>query len=176
MPPAAAPAGAAPTQTQQAVAPAAHAAAPRPAPVPLEPEALGLSIARHAAEGEDVFEISLSPDELGRIDIRLHIAEDGKVSAHIQAERPETLGLLQRDRAELARVLGGQGLNADPSTLNFTLRDGEGGNQGQQAGDGQHQARRQRSRLGAGGGLAALDTVTPRPPAGTRSRAIDIAV
>lgn len=170
-------AGAAPTQLQQAVAPAAHtAAASRSRPVPLEPEALGLAISRHAAEGEDVFDISLTPDELGRIDVRLHIGEDGRVTAHIQADRPETLSLLQRDRSELARALGQQGMNADQSNLQFSLRDGQTGQQGQGQDNGHGQTRRQRSRGQASGGIAALDTIANRPPQGPRSRAIDIAV
>ena len=170
-------AGATPTQLQQAVAPVAHAAtASRSRPVPLEPEALGLAIARHAAEGEDVFDITLTPDELGRIDVRLQIGEDGRISAHIQADRPETLSLLQRDRTELARALGQQGMNADQSSLQFSLRDGQAGQQGQAQDNGQGQARRQRGRGQAGGGVAALETIVNRPPAGPRSRAIDIAV
>lgn len=170
-------ANATPTQLQQAVAPVAHtAAASRSRPVPLEPEALGLAISRHAAEGENVFDISLTPDELGRIDVRLQIGEDGRISAHIQADRPETLSLLQRDRTELARALGQQGMNADQSSLQFSLRDGQAGQQGQAQDNGQGQARRQRGRGQAGGGVAALETIVNRPPAGPRSRAIDIAV
>ncbi|RJF94603.1 flagellar hook-length control protein FliK [Oleomonas cavernae] len=113
--------------------------------MPLTPEALGLSIAKHAAAGEKVFEISLTPDDLGRIDVRLEFADDGRLTAHVFADRPETLHLLERDRGELARALGGQGLPGDGSSLNFALRDDRtGGNTG---GDGG--GRRNRSRAGA---------------------------
>ncbi|MDD3445539.1 MAG: flagellar hook-length control protein FliK, partial [Zavarzinia sp.] len=130
----------------------------------------------------DVFEISLTPDELGRIDVRLEIGEDGRVTAHVAADRPETLALLQRDRSELARALSGQGLNADQANLNFTLRDasGSGANaQGFAPGSGNGgnggQGGERRGRPRGGAALAALEAAAPRP-ATTRSRAIDIAV
>jgi flagellar hook-length control protein FliK len=133
-----------PTVTPPPASPTHEAAAPRAAPVPLTPQALGLSIAKHAAAGEKVFEISLTPDDLGRIDVRLEFADDGRLTAHVFADRPETLHLLERDRGELARALGGQGLPADGSSLNFALRDDRAGSN---AGDGS--GRRGRNRAGA---------------------------
>ncbi len=163
----------------QAQATTAAASSPRAAPVPIAPEALGLAIARHVADGQKVFEISLAPEELGRVDVRLEFAEDGRVTAHVYADRAETLGLLQRDRAELARSLTGQGLNTDTTSLNFALRDGSssgGGNTGGDSGTGTGSGgRRGRGRdTSSGDSLGRIEAA--RRPQAAGSRALDIEV
>ncbi|MFA5123373.1 flagellar hook-length control protein FliK [Zavarzinia sp.] len=173
--------GTTPQAPAQAPAQAATTAAPSPraAPVPVAPEALGLAIARHVADGQKVFEISLAPEELGRVDVRLEFAEDGRVTAHVYADRAETLGLLQRDRAELARSLAGQGLNADTTSLNFALRDGSGSSSGGAGNDGGNSGsggRRGRGRdTGSGDGLGRIEA-TARQSRAAGSRALDIEV
>lgn len=148
-----------------------HETAPRAAPVPLEPQALGLSIMKHAEAGERVFEISLTPDELGRVDVRLEFADDGRLTAHVYAERPETLALLERDRSELARVLSAQGMTSDNASLNFALRDERGTpDQGNEGGN-----RRPRGRATAV--AQPLDTATATPDRSrTGNGAIDLQV
>ncbi|MCF4165234.1 flagellar hook-length control protein FliK [Zavarzinia compransoris] len=127
----------------------------------------------------DVFEISLTPDDLGRVDVRLEFGEDGRVAAHVYADRPETLAMLQRDRGDLARALAGQGVNADASNLTFSLRGDEQGARNFAGGDGgagQRDGGRRGQGRGRGAAAFAATEAAAARPAFTRSRAIDIAV
>jgi flagellar hook-length control protein FliK len=77
--------------------------------------------------------VDLQPAELGRVEIKLDVDKDKKVSATIVADRPATLDLLQRDAKALERALQQAGLQADSGSLSFSLRDtgGQSGGQGQ---------------------------------------------
>jgi flagellar hook-length control protein FliK len=90
---------------------------------------IALQIRHNAAAGTDTFTLQLEPAELGRLDVRLKFDRQGGVTAHLSADRPETLALLQRDAAELQRLLQQSGLNTNGNTLSFDLRQ-----QGQQQG------------------------------------------
>jgi flagellar hook-length control protein FliK len=72
-------------------------------------------------------DLTLDPVELGRVEVA--IERQGKEAVvSLRAERPETLALLQRDRAELERALSDAGLrNAEGGgpSLSFGL-GGEG--------------------------------------------------
>lgn len=160
------------------VAAPAPVAAPRAAPVPLDPEALSIAIARRVDEGSHVFEISLTPDDLGRVDVHLEFAEDGQMTARVYADRPETLHLLQQDRAELVRNLAGQSAATQNATVSFALRDGtagQGGSSGNNSsgeGGGQRRGKGQ-SALAAESAAAAAG---PRPRRGGNALAVDIQV
>lgn len=126
------PARAAPEQDVSA--PQAHSLAP-PAPQDAAtqdiPRQIALRIAHAAAgaagTGRGTVEISLSPEELGRVRLRLHPSEGG-LSVTITADRPETLDLMRRNIDLLAREFleigyqgtrfdfaqGGPGADADP--------------------------------------------------------------
>ena len=107
--------------------------------------AIALHIASKAAGGVNTFQIRLDPPELGRIDVKLEIAGDGKVSAQLTVDRPETLEALVRDQRGLERTLQNAGLNTKDAGLSFNLRQdaeaqgdsannngsGEGGSSGQ---------------------------------------------
>ena len=84
-------------------------------------------MARKFESGETRFEIRLDPIELGKLDISMTVAEDGRVQAVVRAERPETLDMLQRDARVLENQLRQSGLNVDSNSLSFSL--GGGGNQ-----------------------------------------------
>jgi flagellar hook-length control protein FliK len=159
---------------------AAKPAAPTeaPAPVALRPmrspnmpmgvtDQVAVNIHRHVADGNERFTIMLKPEELGRIDIRLEIAQDGRVSAIVAVDRPQTLELLQRDSRGLERALQDAGLKADSDSLSFSLRDdGAPSFADQQEGGRQSTGRRGR---GFGGGdddaadAAILQTLTLGP-------------
>ena len=98
-------------------------AAPQ-AGVPLD--ALGVHIARKFQEGSSQFELRLHPLELGRLDISLTVAEDGRVQAVLRAERPETLDMLQRDARLLEQQLRQAGLEVGSNALSFSLSNGNG--------------------------------------------------
>ncbi|MEX0815383.1 MAG: flagellar hook-length control protein FliK, partial [Dongiaceae bacterium] len=91
--------GAAPTDQS-----AAAGARPAVAAPPL-PEQLTVHIQKAIREGTDRINIQLRPAELGRIEVRLEFAQDGRLSAAVLADRAETLDLLQRDSRALARAL-----------------------------------------------------------------------
>jgi flagellar hook-length control protein FliK len=114
--------------TQRAAAPqhqAEGAAARSPGSVPAQ---LAHPIARAVRTGADRIEIHLAPAELGRVDIKLEISQDGRVQAVFAVDRPQTADLLQRDVRELARALQDAGLQTDAGSLSFNLRNQ---NQGQ---------------------------------------------
>jgi flagellar hook-length control protein FliK len=84
---------------------------------------IAVNIAQHVSQGINKFELRLDPPELGRIEVKLEMTSDGKVSAHITAERAETLDLLQRDARALERALNDTGLSANRDSLSFSLKD-----------------------------------------------------
>lgn len=92
--------------------------------------AIAMQIAKHVAKGVSTFEIRLDPPEMGRIDVKLELAQDGRVNAHLAVEKPETLDLLQRDAKALEQALRDAGLDANADTLNFSLQNGGSGNAG----------------------------------------------
>jgi flagellar hook-length control protein FliK len=125
------------------VAQPAHTAPAMPIPL----DALAVTIARKAEQGLNQFEISLSPAELGKLDISLRISDDGRVHAVLRAERAETLDLLRQDSRTLENQLRQAGLDVGSSSLSFQLSQGnpnryrtanpEGGSPGQSS-DGQN--------------------------------------
>jgi flagellar hook-length control protein FliK len=64
---------------------------------------LAVEIAARSQSGAKQFEIRLDPPELGRVDVRLSIDATGKAEAHLTADQPETLSLLQKDSGTLRR-------------------------------------------------------------------------
>ena len=90
--------------------------------------AIALQISKHVAKGVSTFQIRLDPAEMGRIDVKLELAQDGRVTAHLTVEKAETLDLLQKDAKALEQALKDAGLDADSDTLNFSLKNGSADN------------------------------------------------
>lgn len=95
---------------------------------------VAVDIARFAQRGETRFEIRLDPPELGRVDVRLRVADDGMIRAHLFVERSETLDMFMRDARALERALEQNGLKTPQGGLEFSL--GSGGPGGEFAGNG----------------------------------------
>jgi flagellar hook-length control protein FliK len=87
--------------------------------------ALAVKIAAKSREGDRHFDIRLDPPELGRIDVHLFVDQSGRAQAHLSADKPHTLELLQRDSADLQRGLKDAGLELSNSGLNFSLKGQE---------------------------------------------------
>jgi len=127
-----------PQQTAELSIQAARSAGTMPiAPgVKIPVNLIAVNIAQHASQGINKFAVRLDPPELGRVEVKLEMTPDGKVSAHIAAERAETLDLLQRDARALERALNDTGLSANRDSLSFSLKDqapnGESDQQNQQ--------------------------------------------
>lgn len=88
---------------------------------------MAMEITRNAQRGVSRFAIRLDPPELGRVDVRLKIGDDGQVRAHLIVERPETLDMLLRDQRSMERALENAGLKtAAEGALEFSLKDQSG--------------------------------------------------
>ena len=124
-------------------------------------EQIAVNIHKHVAEGNERFTIMLRPEELGRIDIRLEIGADGRVSALVAVDRPQTLDLLMRDSRGLERALQEAGLKADSNSLSFSLRDDGASSFADQRGDDRRGAGR-RGR-GFGGDDDAPEVIAMQP-------------
>lgn len=108
-------------QASEASAPAQQASAPRQAAAAPAAQ-VAIHVARAVEDGVRRLEVRLNPAELGRVEVKLDVAHDGRVVAVVAAERQETLDLLQRDARGLERALQDAGIRADSGSLNFTLR------------------------------------------------------
>jgi hypothetical protein len=91
--------------------------------LPSVPEQISIRVHQAVADGESQIRLQLQPKELGRIDIKLDVSDGGKVSVTVVAERSDTLDLLMRDQRGLERALQQAGLDTDPDSLAFDLRD-----------------------------------------------------
>jgi hypothetical protein len=96
---------------------------------PLSPgQQLGHAMVALAAPGPDgvqTLAVRLDPAELGRVEVRIERAEGGPALVQVIAEKPETLLLLQRDQAGLARALDQAGIGQSQGrSLSFSLADG----------------------------------------------------
>lgn len=139
----------------------AQPARPQPA-VPLHDQ-IGVHMVKAAKEGTSRINIELNPLELGKIEVRLDMAQDGRVVANIIADNSDTLTMLQQDAQALQRSLQDAGLQADSGSLNFHLRGQE--RQFSQAEDG---------RRGHGGSrnMAMMDNSDAAPVAATSQESL----
>jgi len=124
--PAAATTGGTSASTLGAPAPEPPAAPARPAaPVPWPARQVVPFAVSLALGSDDRISLTLDPVELGRVEVAISRGAEAHVS--LRAERPETLALLQRDRAELERALAGTGFGAEGRMPNLSFGLGFGG-------------------------------------------------
>ena len=117
-------------------------------------EQIAVAFARNAQTGTRDFHIRLEPPELGRVDVRMQLSIDGRVTAHLIIERPETLDFLMRDQRGLERALEHAGVRAESGGLNFSLkREGSGFFDGRGERNGSDEARH----------IANTDPASPEP-------------
>ncbi|WP_119301916.1 flagellar hook-length control protein FliK [Dongia deserti] len=87
-------------------------------------EQVAVHVQRALRDGTRRFSVQLSPAELGRIQVKLEIDEDKRVTAAVTVERSSTLELLQRDIKGLERALHNAGLSLEGGDLSFSLGRG----------------------------------------------------
>lgn len=92
------------------------------APMSYDIGAMAITIAAKSHDGDHHFDIRLDPPELGSIAVRLTVDHTGQAAAHLTADKPETLQLLQNDSCNLQSALKDAGLNLANNGLNFSLR------------------------------------------------------
>jgi flagellar hook-length control protein FliK len=101
------------------------AVAPKPR-TPMPPRfvanQVAVQIQKSIGQGNDRISIQLRPAELGKVEVRLDVGSDGRVTAVITADRADTLDLLQRDARILQNSLQDAGLRADSNSLSFELK------------------------------------------------------
>ncbi len=66
--------------------------------------------------------VQLHPKDLGKVDIKMDIANDGKTNVTIIAEKTDTLNLLQKDASSLKDMLT-DALKTDSGNLNFSFHE-----------------------------------------------------
>jgi flagellar hook-length control protein FliK len=100
------------------------AQAPRAAQQPQQlAQQISVNITKAIAEGMDRISIQLRPSELGRVEVKLEVGQNGRVAAQIIADRPEALEALRNDSRALEKALQDAGLQANAGDLSFSLRD-----------------------------------------------------
>lgn len=104
-----------------------------PTPVRAAPHEIGVHITRASQSGIDRIAIDLKPEHLGRIEVRLDLGPDGRVSALILADSKDTLEMLRADSRALQQNLQDAGLKMDGQSLQFDLRSNHGGPQRENA-------------------------------------------
>jgi flagellar hook-length control protein FliK len=147
--------GSIPTPSAPIAAPAAtlHIATAHDDAAP-DLDGLAVSVAARALSGIKQFEIRLDPPELGRVDVRLSIDASGKTQAHMTADQPQTLTLLQKDAPTLTQALRDAGLDVSQGGLNFSLRG-----QDRQGNDGNRDAPGRRTNLSVSRVIGAAQSV-----------------
>lgn len=124
-------------QSRSTPAPTATANRPPPVPAHVVADQVAVNIQKGIAQGQDKITVNLRPQELGRVEIKMEVGHDGKLTAVVAAERPETLDMLRQDSRSLIQTLGEAGLQADENSLSFTLQgDNAGGDQQASSGGG----------------------------------------
>jgi len=89
------------------------------------------TIAARSRAGHSRFDVRLTPEDLGGIDVRVEVRSSGEVRAHLVVERTETLDLMLRDQKTLERSLADAGLDVGSSGLQFSLKQQSSGGNGQ---------------------------------------------
>ncbi|MEO6012590.1 MAG: flagellar hook-length control protein FliK [Devosia sp.] len=97
-------------------------AAYQPVANPINMGQVAFEMVHQISQGASRFTIRLDPPELGRVDVKMHVAETGAVNARLIVDRAETLDLFQRDQRSLERALAQAGLDSSKTSLEFSLR------------------------------------------------------
>jgi len=83
---------------------------------------VGREVIRRFSGGNTKFEMRLDPPELGRVEVRLEVTRDNRVTAVVAADSPQALTELARHARELEQQLQSAGLELSDSGLSFDLR------------------------------------------------------
>ncbi|MBF0246976.1 MAG: flagellar hook-length control protein FliK [Alphaproteobacteria bacterium] len=95
-------------------------------------EQVNVQITKAIQDGMDKIRIQLRPAHLGRVEVQLEMASDGRVTAVVTADNKDTLDLLKQDSRELERAMREAGLQLNSGDLSFNLRgNGAGDGNGQ---------------------------------------------
>lgn len=85
-------------------------------------EQVQVAVTKAAKDGMNEITIQLDPLGLGRVEVKMHVAQDGKTNIAFLVDKPETFDALSRDARGLERSLQEAGLKADTGGMQFNLR------------------------------------------------------
>ncbi|AVQ04516.1 hypothetical protein B7G68_17350 [Caulobacter segnis] len=117
--PVAAPPPAAPAPLASASAPAAAAAPVRGSPETVA--ALSAEIVKRADAKTTRFDVALTPDGLGKVDVRIEIARDGALTASMRFDTVHAAHELRNKAGELRQALADAGFNVADNALSFDV-------------------------------------------------------
>ena len=86
-------------------------------------EQIKVNITKSAVRGVDTIDIQLKPEDLGKVQVKMHIAKDGKIQAEIITSRAETAELLQKDASLLSKAFNDAGYNTDDKSFTFSFQN-----------------------------------------------------
>ncbi|MFN3877753.1 MAG: flagellar hook-length control protein FliK [Brevundimonas sp.] len=119
---------------------------------------LAAQIARKLDGRSTRFDMVLTPEDLGRVDVSLEIGKDGQLSARLAFDNPAAAADLKGRADELRRQLQDAGFQVAGDALDFSQRDPS-------SGGGAFERQQQRNALFAGGSRLAAQADTPIIPA-----------
>ena len=119
---------------------------------------LAAQMARKLEGRSTRFDMVLTPEDLGRVDVSLEIGKDGQLSARLAFDNPAAAADLKGRADELRRQLQDAGFQVAGDALDFSQRDPS-------AGGGAFERQQQRNALFAGGSRLAAQADTPIVPA-----------
>ena len=99
-------------------------------------EQIKVNITKSAVKGVDTINVQLKPEELGHIEIKMQIAKDGKLQAHIISSRAETMDMLQKEMPALEKAFNDAGFETDGSSFSFSFREDRQAGQQNESGRG----------------------------------------
>lgn len=119
---------------------------------------LAAQMARKLEGRSTRFDMVLTPEDLGRVDVSLEIGKDGQLSARLAFDNPAAAADLKGRADELRRQLQDAGFQVAGDALDFSQRDPS-------AGGGAFERQQQRNALFAGASRLAAQADTPIVPA-----------
>jgi hypothetical protein len=119
---------------------------------------LAAQMARKLEGRSTRFDMVLTPEDLGRVDVSLEIGKDGQLSARLAFDNPAAAADLKGRADELRRQLQEAGFQVAGDALDFSQRDPS-------AGGGAFERQQQRNALFAGGSRLAAQADMPIIPA-----------
>lgn len=122
--------------------------APRHVPPQQVIDQVAVQIDKQVKDGADHIKIQLKPHDLGKIEIKLEVAQDGRVTGVVTADSKDTLAILQKDAKGLEKALQDAGLKAESGALSFNLRGEQQRNAESNGAEGQQGRRRGRVKTG----------------------------
>jgi len=84
-----------------------------------------------AKDGIDRLSMQLKPGSLGKIDIKIEVAQDGRTTVVVNVEKSETYDFLRKDPSGLQDALKEAGIDANAQDMNYNMQ----GEQQQDQGD-----------------------------------------